>query len=136
LVKLIIAEKETDALARYLDGRWTELVSSELALTEVIRVVRLSCYNAQRQLVAGEAVLRERMTAATDLLERIDLVVVDTRTLLLAAAFDDDPHVGSLDAVHLVSARSIGPELDAFVTYDRTLGRAATRCGLPLLQPE
>jgi predicted nucleic acid-binding protein len=136
LVKLVIAEKETDALGHYLDGRWTDLVSSELALTEVVRVVRRSCYTAQRHLVTGEAVLAERMAAATDLLDRIDLVVLDTEALLRAALFEDDPHVGSLDALHLVSARSIGAELAAFVTYDRTLGRAAARCGLPLVRPE
>ena len=62
-------------------------------------------------------------------------VVVDTDTFLHAAAYEDDPFVGSLDALHLVSARTIGRELAAFVTYDQKLGQAAMTCGIPLVQP-
>jgi predicted nucleic acid-binding protein len=49
--------------------------------------------------------------------------------------YADDPHLGSLDAIHLVCALEIGPELASFITYDRTLARAATRADLPLEQP-
>ena len=49
-----------------------------------------------------------------------------------AGAFQEDPHVGSLDAVHLASARKIGAELTDFVTYDERLARAAEAAGMPV----
>jgi len=135
LVKLVLAEKETPALEAYLDGRRSELLSCQLALTEVIRVVRRSCYDAQRRLSVDPVVRDERLAAAARLLDRIDLLVVDRAVFTAAAIYDDDPHVGSLDAIHLVCAREVGDALTDFVTYDTTLARAATAAGLPLTQP-
>lgn len=135
LVKLILTEKETAALTSFLADRRSEMVSSQLALTEVIRVVRRSCFDSQRRLTVDPAVRDERIATAARLLDRIDLVVVDRTVFTAAAAFDDDPHVGSLDALHLACAREIGDALSAFVTYDKTLARAASAAGLPLEQP-
>ena len=135
LVKLIVTEKETAALTTFLEDRRAEMVSSQLALTEVFRVVRRSCYDDQRRLRADQAVLDSRLAAAGRLLDRVDLMVVDRRIFLAAAAFDQDPHVGSLDAIHLSCAREVGPQLSAFVTYDRKLARAAEDIGLPTIQP-
>ena len=81
------------------------------------------------------AVRDERIATAARLLDRIDLVIVDRAVFTAAAAFDDDPHVGSLDAIHLSCARVIGGALDSFVTYDKALARAAAAAGLPLAQP-
>jgi uncharacterized protein len=61
--------------------------------------------------------------------------VVNTSTFIQAGAFATDPGVGSLDAIHLVSAQRIGSTLEAFVTYDKVLARAASDCGLPIAQP-
>jgi uncharacterized protein len=135
LVKLIVTEKETAALQRHLDGRHLEIVTSELALTELVRVVRRSCYDPQRELKVDPAILDERLAAAGDLLDRVDHIVIDTDTFLRAGMFADDPHLGSLDAIHLVCALEIGPELASFVTYDKALARAATQRGLPVEQP-
>lgn len=135
LVKLLVTEKETAALERRLHGHHAEIVTSELAITEIVRVVRRSCYNSQRQLLVDQAVLDERLTTAGELLDRIDRIVVDTETLLRAGMYADDPYLGSLDAIHLVCALEIGRELTSFITYDRTLARAVTQEGLPLEQP-
>ncbi|HEY0500972.1 MAG TPA: type II toxin-antitoxin system VapC family toxin [Kutzneria sp.] len=135
LVKLVMAETETAALRARLDDHETELVTSELALTEVIRVVRRSCYDAQRRLRVEEDVLQRRLTTAGDLLGEIDHVVVDTDTFLRAGMFADDPHLGSLDALHLVCALELGVALTAFVTYDKALANAALQLGLPVEQP-
>jgi uncharacterized protein len=135
LVKLVLAEKETPALEAHLAGRRSQMVSCQLAVTEVIRVVRRSCYDAQRRLVLDPVVRDERLAVAAGLLDRIDLFVVDRAVFTAAAAYDDDPHVGSLDAIHLVCAREVGDALTDFVTYDKTLARAATTAGLPLVQP-
>lgn len=135
LVKLVIAELETPALQSYLDGRQSEMVSCELALTEVIRVARRSCFDDQRRLRVAETVLAARVSAAAALLDQTDLIVVNTRTVIEAGAFASDPGVGSLDAIHLVSAQRIGASLKAFITYDKALARAASECGLPLAHP-
>jgi predicted nucleic acid-binding protein len=135
LVKLILTEKETEALTSFLADRRSEMVSSQLALTEVVRVVRRSCYDPQRCLVVDPVVRDERIATAARLLDRIDLVIVDRAVFTAAAAFDDDPHVGSLDAIHLVCAKEIGAALSSFVTYDKALARAAAAAGLPLEQP-
>jgi len=134
LVKLVLAEKETPALEAYLAGRRSQMLSCQLAVTEVIRVVRRSCHDAQRRLVVDPVVRDERLAAATRLLDRIDLLVVD-RSVFTAAAVYDDPHVGSLDAIHLVCARDVGETLTDFITYDKTLACAASAAGLPLAQP-
>lgn len=135
LVKLILTEKETQALQDYLDER-PDIVTSELAITEIVRVVRRSCYDSQRRLRVGQDVLNERLAAAAALLDRVDHIVVDTDTFLRAGMFADDPHLGSLDAIHLVCALEIGPQLTSFITYDRTLATAAQQRGLSVLQPE
>lgn len=135
LVKLVLTEKETPALEAFLSGRRKELVSSQLVLTELIRVVRRSCYDAQRRLTVDSAERDQRLATAAAVLDKIDLVIVDRSCLVRAAAFDDDPHLGSLDAIHLTCAVEIGDTLSSFVTYDRTLARAAVAAGLPLEQP-
>jgi len=86
-------------------------------------------------LTVDPAVRDERVSAAAGLLDRIDLLVVDRSVFTAAAACADDPHVGSLDAIHLVCAREVGDALTAFVTYDRALARAAESGGLPVSQP-
>jgi predicted nucleic acid-binding protein len=135
LVKLVAAEPETPALQRYLDGRRSEMISCELALTEVIRSARRSRYDRQQSRPADDSVIAARVQAAAALLDEIDLIVVSTSTFIQAGAFSSDPGVGSLDAIHLVSAQRIGSALDAFVTYDKALARAAADCGLPVAQP-
>ena len=41
----------------------------------------------------------------------------------------------TLDAIHLATAIALGPELDAFVTYDDRLADAARAVGLPVVRP-
>jgi hypothetical protein len=136
LVKLVVAEVETAALERFLDGRRAEMVSCQLALTEVVRVARRSgYYNSQREMIISSEALAARMEAAANLLDRIDLVVVNRAVFIEAAAFAEDQHVGSLDAIHLACARKISAALTDFVTYDSQLARAAQAVGLPVISP-
>jgi uncharacterized protein len=41
----------------------------------------------------------------------------------------------SLDALHLASALSLGPDLDGLVTYDNRLAQAAEELGIRTLAP-
>ena len=64
------------------------------------------------------------------------MVVLDlSRSVASMAAVVRPATVRSLDAIHLASALEIGPELDAFVTYDRRLAIAAREAGLSVASP-
>jgi uncharacterized protein len=58
-----------------------------------------------------------------------------TDEILLRAGTLDPVALRSLDAIHLASALALGPHVQAFVTYDRTLGRAARAAGMKVLTP-
>lgn len=48
---------------------------------------------------------------------------------------EPDRGLRSLDAIHLATARVLGEELDAIVSYDERLLKAADDAGLPTLSP-
>lgn len=94
MVKLVLDEKETAALQRHVEDAPTGTATFELALTEVVRSVRRSCYNAQRQLRVARAELKSLLDDAHELLDRVLLITVDTDTFLRAGTFADDPCLG------------------------------------------
>jgi hypothetical protein len=55
--------------------------------------------------------------------------------LLEDAATLDRGVLRSLDAIHLASARTLGDELQAVVTYDARMATAAERLGLQVDTP-
>jgi predicted nucleic acid-binding protein len=119
IVKLAVREPESLALWRYLRRR-QPLVSSTLARTEVLRAL----------LPAGdEAVARGR-----SVLQRLDLVRVNDR-ILGAAGVLLPLELRSLDAIHLATARELGGELGALVTYDERMVAAAKQLGYRIVQP-
>lgn len=119
LVKLIVAEAESNALRRYLRRRAAR-VSCALARVEVVRAVRPH---------GGAAVARARQ-----ILLRLDLLHLDDELLEDAATLDGSV-LRSLDAIHLAAARTLGDELTAVVTYDERMTAAALRLGLPVSAP-
>lgn len=118
-MKLVAYEAETPALRREL-GRWTRLVSSALAATEVTRAV----------LHAAPGLLPR----AAELLAGVDQLAL-SRAVLQHAAILQPPLLRTLDAVHVASALAIGPRLRAVITYDRRMETAATWHGLTVLSP-
>ena len=114
---------------------WTELdaiVASQLVGTECRRSLhrlRLANRISDENLVAA-------LTAVGALLSEVDLVQVDTAVLTRAGdAFPTA--LGTLDSIHLVTAllweQHQGEPLDAFLTHDVELGRAARAMGLRVL---
>jgi len=53
-----------------------------------------------------------------------------------AAMNEPDRSLRSLAAIHLATARLLGPDLDAIVTYDDRLATAATDAGLVAASPQ
>ncbi len=121
LLKLLFEERESAALARWLEERTgTPAVSSELARVEVLR--------ASRRLNPAA------LPAARSLLAQLDLIPL-TSVLVAEAAEVGDPLLRVLAALHLASALSIRSELSAFVAYDDRLAAAAADAGLEPVRP-
>ncbi|MGB7805301.1 MAG: type II toxin-antitoxin system VapC family toxin [Actinomycetota bacterium] len=118
IVKLIAREPETAAL---VEGVRTDqdVVSSELAVTEVIRAVAR---------VGGGT------TRAASVLNALALVPIDGAILRDAASLKPRS-LRTLDAIHLATALSLGRDLDVLITYDQRLGEAAERAGLTVSSP-
>lgn len=119
-VKLVVAEAHTAALAAWVADHETELVSSDLLRTELLRATRRGAPHA--------------MTRARAVLDAITLLTVPTSTFERAADLDPDL-LRSLDALHLAAALELGDELRGIVTYDERLARAAELHGIAVLAP-
>ncbi len=114
LVKLVVVERESAALRRYLRRR-RPLMSSALARTELLRAVVLE---------GDEGIARARQVLAS-----VELIRVNDR-VLNAAGILRPPEVRSLDAIHLATAQELGPDLGVVVTYDDRMRTAAHSLGL------
>jgi predicted nucleic acid-binding protein len=121
LVKLVVAEDETEPLRSFLreradDGRFT----AALGRTELIRAIAPNGVQA--------------MADARKLFSSLDTVVL-TRQLLDDAGTLRPLRLRSLDAIHLVAAQRAGDELRAVVTYDARMLSAAAELGLVTASP-
>lgn len=119
LVKLVIREPESKALAGHLRARPTR-VSCALARVEVLRAVRPH----------GPA----SVTRAQRVLERVGLLRLDD-DLLDAAGALEGPTLCSLDAIHLAAAAMLGDALVELITYDVRMSQAAAQLGLAVAAP-
>ena len=117
-VKTIVAERESDALRRWL------LPRSIQASSALLRVESLRALTAQ----GSEAVKRARAG-----FRLINLIAIDDE--ILDAAAELPGQVRSLDAIHLASARSLGDDLAALVTYDARMAATASALGVPVEAP-
>jgi uncharacterized protein len=120
LVKLVVAEHETDALIAWLDETNSDWVSSDLTRTELLRAVRRTT--------------PDRVVRAREVLESITLLNVTTQ-LYEEAARIDPPALRTLDSLHLAVALDLGDDLESIVTYDDRLAEAATANGLLITTP-
>jgi len=118
-VKAAAEEPETPALRADLRSRerWT---SSALLSVES----RRACARIGRRAMQG----------AEDGLQYVTLIAVDDAVLAAAVAVEP-ASLSSADAIHLATAQSLGPELDAFYTYDKRLAEAARKAGLTVRSP-
>lgn len=119
LVKLVVKEKESAALRRYLRAD-PQRASCALARVEVIRAVRPH----------GAAAI----TRSKRVLRHLDLVQMDEELLDVAASLDTRV-LRSLDAIHLAAALTLGRDLTALVTYDVRMAAAARLLNLAVDAP-
>jgi predicted nucleic acid-binding protein len=118
-VKLIVNERETRALRAFLRGHPLRL-TNRVATVEVSRTVARHSEAAKTQLPTA--------------FKRVALIELSAE--IAAAAADLAPAaLRTLDAIHVASARSVGDELGAFVTYDARQAGAAKAVGLHVESP-
>lgn len=125
LVKLLREETESTSLRAYSAD--ADLITSELALTEVPRAVRRAA------AADPELPLEPLLARSGELLDALALRPVD-RELLAAAGAIAEPALRALDAIHLAAALSLDP-IDAFLTYDERQAAAARLSGLRTVSP-
>lgn len=119
-VKVIVRERGSSALRRFLSRSTRRRVSSALLRAEALRAVRH----------LGPEVL----ATVREALRRVDLVSIDDR-ILDAAGVLEPGVVRTLDAIHLATALAVGDDLDAIVTYDDRMAEGARLLGLPTEAP-
>jgi predicted nucleic acid-binding protein len=73
-------------------------------------------------------------TAGRKVLTRLDLIRISTGVLDDAAVLLPDD-LGSLDAIHLATARRLGQDLGTIVTYDERMAEAASHLGHRVVAP-
>jgi predicted nucleic acid-binding protein len=92
------------------------------------------------EIEVPRALLRSQpsvLAAVSPALTKIGRFDIDAAVRATAAAYND-PHLRSLDAIHLATADQLiaaGNDLTAFVTYDKRLAAAASEAGLPVVAP-
>jgi predicted nucleic acid-binding protein len=119
MVKLVIGERESDALRRYLASAG-QLTTSILAIVEVARAVE--------RVAPGSAAV------AVAVFESVAVVGLDARIAARAGSVGS-AGLRTLDAIHLATALQLGVELEAFISYDERLSGAARDMGLTVIAP-
>ncbi|MEM9610146.1 MAG: type II toxin-antitoxin system VapC family toxin [Actinomycetota bacterium] len=120
LVKLVVAEAETDALQGWLDADDRHPVASDLVRAELVRAVRRGA--------------PDRLVRTRQVLDGLTLLGLPASVFESAGRLDP-PELRTLDALHLSSALTLGDDLDGIVTYDDRLTAAAEANGVPALSP-
>ena len=120
IIKLVFEEAESDALRTFL-AEHPQRVSSVLAQVEVMRTVGR---------VEDSGITIE----ARHILERLHLIRPDNSMLEAAMAVEPST-LRTVDAIHLITALSLKPNIAGIVVYDRLLADAARRHGLAVWAP-
>ena len=121
VIRLLVEESHSKAFAAFYDAHAdAEWVSSALLRIELTRAVTR----------AMPALLPD----ARDLLLAFSFVAIDD-DIVDGAMNEPDRGLRSLDAIHLATARVLGEDLDALVSYDDRLLKAAADAGLATASP-
>jgi uncharacterized protein len=120
LVKLVVAERETEALQAWFAEADRGPVSCDLARAELVRAVRRAA--------------PDRVVEAREVLDSVTLI--ETTTAIFEDAGLLDPTIlRTLDAVHIAAALVLGDDLEAMVTYDDRMAEAARANGIAVVAP-
>jgi predicted nucleic acid-binding protein len=120
-LKLLAEESHSLELAQFYDEHTdADWVSSTLLRIELVRAVTRT--------------LPALLHGARELLMAFDYLSIDDE-IIEAAAGEPDRSLRSLDAIHLATARALGSDLTAIVTYDDLLAQAGQDAGISIVSP-
>lgn len=119
-VKLVMEERGSKPLRRWLTTAGVPIVSSDLLRTELLRATRRS---------APDQVQQARLV-----LDSLTLLTIPTALFENAATLQPDG-LRSLDALHLAAALDLHDDLDGIITYDERLSEAAAALGIQVIAP-
>jgi uncharacterized protein len=124
-VKLILREDDSNPLQRFIQGEnpWHQalrLVGSDLVRVETMR----ACARSHPQGAAK----------ASELMRAISLVRISPAHIAVSATHPP-PELRTLDALHLVTALTLTPELVGMITYDERLRESANAAGIKTFSP-
>lgn len=121
VIKLLADEAHSQAFAAFYDTHAdADWVSSALLRIEVTRAVA--------------RVMPALLPDARDLLLAFSYIAIDD-DIVEAAMNEPDRGLRSLEAIHLATARILAPDLEAIVSYDDRLTKAADDAGLATASP-
>ncbi|WP_086826710.1 type II toxin-antitoxin system VapC family toxin [Allokutzneria sp. NRRL B-24872] len=121
LIKLVLVEDGSVALAEHLQVFTEPLATSELSEVEIHRaLIRLEADEDQHML--ADQIL------AGFIRFPLGVIVAEARRL-------PGQHLRSLDALHLATAIELAQPLTEFITYDKRLAEHARAAGLPVASP-
>ena len=121
VIKLLVEESHSKAFAAFYDAHAdAEWASSALLRIELTRAVSRA--------------MPTLLPDARDLLLAFSFVAIDD-DIVEAAMNEPNRGLRSRDAIHLATARILGEDLDAIVSYDDRLLKAATDAGLATASP-
>jgi predicted nucleic acid-binding protein len=120
MVKLIVAEPESEALVATIRSEWGQLLASEILAVEVARA-------ALRMASTTPAAVAKRLRSVALLPLTPEVRKVASRV--------GPPGLRTLDAIHLATALSASDRIGAVLTYDARLASACTGAGLAVLAP-
>jgi predicted nucleic acid-binding protein len=120
-LKLLVEESHSKAFAAFYDAASAATwASSALLRIEVMRAVT--------------RVFPALLPDARELLLAIDFVSIDD-DIVDTAMNEPDRMLRSLDAIHLATARVLGPDLTGLATYDDRLAAAGRDAGFEIVSP-
>lgn len=121
-IKLFKTESETAAFLSWFDslGNDVVLASSDLIKIELIRAIN--------------RYLPEQIEFVAQFLRSLTTLKITNQVLQTASELSP-VDLGTLDAIHLASAKTVCSSNDYFVSYDQQLLYVATQQGLQTLSP-
>jgi predicted nucleic acid-binding protein len=126
LLKLLVREAESTAIEAEL-LQWTNLATSIITGVELPRAVARARDERHEAVIDGSLILQGVIASAA---------IIELHNDIVAAAQSVEPiHVGALDAIHIASALSLGPELAGVATYDHRMADALTRAHVRVIGP-
>jgi predicted nucleic acid-binding protein len=120
MVKLVVSEPQSEALAAAIDLEWPYLAASEILAVETSRAVS-RVGDIPRGLISRR-------------LQSVALLPL-TAEIRKTAARVGPVGLRTLDAIHLATALAASDRIGAVLTYDARLSDACAAVGLPVVAP-